>query len=116
MMETLGCRNMRRPCSVIRRKTVQCTRRVSPLRYIRNEKAPLLVLQGERDIRVPEEEAEQVVAILKAEGRTVDAVYYAEEGHGFIKREHQTDELTRSAAWLEHYLQGKTAAAEDGGE
>ncbi len=84
----------------------------SPLRYIRNEKAPLLVLQGDKDIRVPKEEAEQVVSILKAEGRTVDAVYYPEEGHGFYKREHQTDELTRSVAWFEHYLQGKTPAPE----
>ena len=52
----------------------------SPLKYIRNEKAPLLVLQGERDIRVPKEEAEQVVEILKKEGRTVDAVYYPKKG------------------------------------
>lgn len=78
----------------------------SPLQYIRNETAPLLVLQGENDIRVPREEAEQVVGILKAEGRTVDAVYYPDEGHGFVKREHQRDELTRSVAWLRKYLQG----------
>ncbi len=77
----------------------------SPLQYIRNETAPLLVLQGENDIRVPREEAEQVVSILKAEGRTVDAVFYPEEGHGFVKREHQRDELTRSVAWLQKYLQ-----------
>jgi dipeptidyl aminopeptidase/acylaminoacyl peptidase len=77
----------------------------SPLQYIRNETAPLLVLQGDNDIRVPREEAEQVAAILKAEGRTVDAVYYPEEGHGFVKREHQRDELTRSIAWLQKYLQ-----------
>jgi dipeptidyl aminopeptidase/acylaminoacyl peptidase len=80
----------------------------SPLKYIRDEKAPLLVLQGERDIRVPKEEAEQVVEILKKEGRTVDAVYYPEEGHGFIKREHQVDELTRSVDWFEKYLKGET--------
>ena len=78
----------------------------SPLKYIRNETAPLLVLQGDNDIRVPREEAEQAVGILKAEGRTVDAVYYPEEGHGFVKREHQRDELTRSVAWLQRYLQG----------
>jgi dipeptidyl aminopeptidase/acylaminoacyl peptidase len=78
----------------------------SPLRYIRNEKAPLLVLQGDNDIRVPKEEAQQVVSVLKAEGRTVDAVYYPEEGHGFVKREHQQDELSRSVAWLQKYLQG----------
>jgi dipeptidyl aminopeptidase/acylaminoacyl peptidase len=77
----------------------------SPLKYIRDERAPLLVLQGERDIRVPIEEAQQVVAILKKEGRTVDAVYYPEEGHGFIKREHQIDELTRAVEWLQKYLQ-----------
>jgi dipeptidyl aminopeptidase/acylaminoacyl peptidase len=88
----------------------------SPLKYIREEQAPLLVLQGERDIRVPKEEAEQVVSILQAEGRTVEAVYYPEEGHGFLKREHQTDELTRSAAWFERYLQGKTAPPEGGAE
>ncbi len=78
----------------------------SPLKYIRNETAPLLVMQGDNDIRVPKEEAEQVVSILKAEGRTVDAVYYPEEGHGFVKREHQQDELTRAVAWLQQYLQG----------
>jgi dipeptidyl aminopeptidase/acylaminoacyl peptidase len=77
----------------------------SPLKYIRNETAPLLVLQGNNDIRVPREEAEQAVGILKAEGRTVEAVYYPEEGHGFVKREHQRDELNRSVAWLQKYLQ-----------
>ncbi|NYF49803.1 S9 family peptidase [Tunturiibacter gelidoferens] len=82
----------------------------SPLKYIREEKAPLLVLQGERDIRVPKEEAEQVVDILKKEGRTVDAVYYPEEGHGFIKREHQLDELTRSVGWFDKYLKGEAKA------
>ena len=78
----------------------------SPLKYIRDETAPLLVLQGDNDIRVPREEAEQVVGILKAEGRTVDAVYYPDEGHGFVKREHQQEETeSRSVAWLQKYLQ-----------
>ena len=78
----------------------------SPLKYLRNEKTPLLVLQRDNDIRVPKEEAEQVIGILEAEGRTLDAVFYPEEGHGFVKREHRLDELTRSVAWLQKYLQG----------
>jgi dipeptidyl aminopeptidase/acylaminoacyl peptidase len=41
----------------------------SPITYIRSEKAPLLVLQGDNDPRVPKEEAQQVVDILKKEGR-----------------------------------------------
>lgn len=78
----------------------------SPLKYIRNETAPLLVLQGDNDIRVPKEEAEQLVSILKSEGHNVDSVFYPEEGHGFVKREHQRDEFSRSVAWLQKYLQG----------
>jgi dipeptidyl aminopeptidase/acylaminoacyl peptidase len=33
--------------------------------YIRNAWAPLLVLQGDNDIRVPKGQAEEVVATLK---------------------------------------------------
>jgi dipeptidyl aminopeptidase/acylaminoacyl peptidase len=76
----------------------------SPLKYIRNEKAPLLVLQGENDIRVPKEESDQVVSILKQEGRTVDVHYYPQEGHGFAKRENQIDALKRTVDWFEKYL------------
>jgi dipeptidyl aminopeptidase/acylaminoacyl peptidase len=83
----------------------------SPIKYIRDEKAPLLVLQGENDIRVPKEEAEQVVAILKKEGRTVDAHYYPAEGHGFSKRENQIDSLRRTVEWFDKYLKGSAATA-----
>ncbi len=79
------------------------------VKYIRDEKAPLLVLQGENDIRVPKEEAEQVVEILKKEGRTVDAHYYPAEGHGFAKRENQIDALKRTVAWFDKYLKGENS-------
>jgi len=59
----------------------------SPIKYLANSRAPLLVLQGDNDIRVPKEEAEQVVKILKDANKTVDAHYYPNEGHGFSKRE-----------------------------
>ena len=81
--------------------------------YIREEKAPLLVLQGENDPRVPKEEAQQVVEILKNEGHTVDAYDYANEGHGFVKRENQIDAIRRTIAWFDQYLMGKAPA---GGE
>jgi dipeptidyl aminopeptidase/acylaminoacyl peptidase len=64
----------------------------------------LLVLQGENDIRVPREEAAQVVDILKKQGRTVDVVYYPQEGHGFLKREDQIDEIIRMVDWFDKYL------------
>lgn len=86
----------------------------SPIKYIRNEKAPLLVLQGENDIRVPKEEAEQVVSILQQEHKTVDAHYYPMEGHGFAKRENQIDSLKRMVAWFDKYLKGENAPAKPG--
>lgn len=79
----------------------------SPITYIRNEKAPLLVLQGDNDPRVPKEEAQQVVSILKSEGRVVDAHYYPNEGHGFVKRENQIDSIRRTISWFNEYLKGK---------
>jgi dipeptidyl aminopeptidase/acylaminoacyl peptidase len=78
----------------------------SPITYIHSVKAPLLVLQGDNDPRVPKEEAEQVVALLKKDGKTVDAHYYANEGHGFEKRENQIDSIRRTVAWFDKYLKG----------
>ncbi len=83
----------------------------SPIKYIRNEKAPLLILQGDNDIRVPKEEAEQVFDILKKEGRTVDAHFYPAEGHGFAKRENQIDSIRRTVDWFDKYLKGAGSPA-----
>lgn len=80
--------------------------RVSPLTYLKDTKAPLLVLQGANDIRVPAYEATQIVDVLKAAGRTVDSKVYAEEGHGFTKRENQIDAAERTVAWFDKYLKG----------
>ncbi len=78
----------------------------SPLAYIRNAKAPLLVLQGDNDIRVPKEEAEQVVKILRDAGKTVEAHYYPNEGHRFSKRENQIDAIRRELQFFDRYLKG----------
>lgn len=80
----------------------------SPLAYIDKVKAPLLVLQGDNDIRVPKQQAQMVVDKLKARGATVDAHFYPEEGHGFAKREDQIDSIDRMVAWFDKYLKGGT--------
>jgi dipeptidyl aminopeptidase/acylaminoacyl peptidase len=86
----------------VRDKAIYTT--TSPLTYMHDATAPLLVLQGDNDVRVPKDQAEKVVEIMKANGRTVDAHYYAGEGHGFYKRENQIDALERLVAWMEKYL------------
>jgi dipeptidyl aminopeptidase/acylaminoacyl peptidase len=77
---------------------------LSPLTYIGNLAAPLLVLQGDNDPRVTKDQSEKIVGLLKANGRTVEAHYYPGEGHGFFKREDQIDALERTVAWMEKYL------------
>ena len=83
----------------------------SPIKYFKDAKAPLLILQGTNDIRDPKEEAEQAEKILKDAGKTVDAHYYPDEGHGFAKRENQIDAMQRTVDWFDRYLKGKTTDA-----
>jgi dipeptidyl aminopeptidase/acylaminoacyl peptidase len=85
----------------------------SPIKYVQNIQAPLLVLQGENDPRVPKEETEQLVSILRKRGATVEVVYYPDEGHGFDKVEHQIDAARRIVAWFDKYLgRGSVATSE----
>jgi dipeptidyl aminopeptidase/acylaminoacyl peptidase len=79
----------------------------SPITFIRQAKAPLLVLQGDNDIRVPKEEAAQIVDILEKAGTVVSAHYYPNEGQGFAKRENQIDAIRRTIDWFDRYLKGK---------
>ena len=78
----------------------------SPIAYIHKVRAPLLVLQGDNDPRVPKEEAEQVVDLLKKDGKVVEVHYYPNEGHGFEKRENQIDSIRRTTEWFDKYLKG----------
>lgn len=86
--------------------------RTSPLTYLDQVKAPLLVLQGDNDIRVPKYEAEQVVATLTKLGKTVEARYYPDEGHGLMKRENQVDALERTIAWFDRFLKRERAGVD----
>jgi dipeptidyl aminopeptidase/acylaminoacyl peptidase len=83
------------------RKVYEAT---SPITFIRDIKAPLLSLQGDRDIRVPRGQAEEVAAILAEIGTPNETVFYADEGHGFAKRENQIDSLARVIAWFDRHL------------
>ena len=90
-------------------KDVAVYERASPIAFIHAVKAPLLVLQGDNDPRVPKEEAVQVVELLKKDGKVVDAHYYPDEGHGFAKRENRIDSIRRTLDWFDKYLKGSPA-------
>jgi len=79
----------------------------SPITYIRQIKSPLLSLQGDRDIRVPRSQTEEVAAILESIGTVNETVFYPAEGHGFAKRENQIDSLKRVIDWFDTHLKGE---------
>jgi dipeptidyl aminopeptidase/acylaminoacyl peptidase len=63
--------------------------RISPLRNAERITAPLFVIQGQNDPRVPVTEAEQIVARVRANGRPVWYMNALNEGHGYARRENQ---------------------------
>jgi dipeptidyl aminopeptidase/acylaminoacyl peptidase len=78
----------------------------SPLTYIDNVKAPLLVIQGATDPRVVKPESDQLVEKLRSMGRTVEYEVFDDEGHGFTKRPNELRAMRLSADWLEQHLLG----------
>jgi dipeptidyl aminopeptidase/acylaminoacyl peptidase len=62
---------------------------ISPLRRMKEIKAPLFIVQGANDPRVPKSEADQIVKAMRADGRTVWYLVGENEGHGFAKKENQ---------------------------
>ena len=58
----------------------------SPITWVENVRAPLLVLQGANDPRVVKAESDQMVERLREMGREVEYVVFPDEGHGFTKR------------------------------
>ena len=76
----------------------------SPLTYVENAKAPLLVIQGAKDPRVVKDESDQLVEKLRSLGRTVEYIVFDDEGHGFTKRKNELTTMRASADWLEKYL------------
>ncbi|HEV2399074.1 MAG TPA: S9 family peptidase [Candidatus Sulfotelmatobacter sp.] len=72
----------------------------SPINFIDQVKAPLLLLAGGHDPRCPKSQAQQVVDAIKKRGGTVDFKVYENEGHGFARVENQIDAYQRVADFL----------------
>jgi dipeptidyl aminopeptidase/acylaminoacyl peptidase len=76
----------------------------SPIHFIDNVKAPLLLLAGGHDPRCPKTESQQVVDAIKKRGGVVDYKVYENEGHGFARVENQIDAYKRAADFLKAHV------------
>lgn len=79
---------------------------ISPLHKADLIQAPLLVLAGDNDPRVPLYESEQIADRVQTAGGTVQFIHYADEGHKFSKLENQIDSFTQMGEFLDRHLTG----------
>jgi len=76
----------------------------SPINFVDQIKAPLLLLAGGHDPRCPKTESQQVVDAIKKRGGVVDYKVYENEGHGFARVENQIDAYRRVADFLKSHV------------
>jgi dipeptidyl aminopeptidase/acylaminoacyl peptidase len=82
----------------------------SPISYVDNVTAPLLVIQGAHDPRVVKEESDQMVERLRKLGREVEYVVFDDEGHGFTRRSNELHAWRLTADWLVRHLTDDAAS------
>ncbi len=63
--------------------------RISPIHHVDRIRAPLFVIHGANDPRVPVSEAEQIVEALRARRQRVEYIRFENEGHGIFRRENR---------------------------
>jgi dipeptidyl aminopeptidase/acylaminoacyl peptidase len=78
--------------------------RISPIHHIDRIVAPLMVIHGANDPRVPVGEAEQIVDGLHERGRPVEYLRFEDEGHGLIKLPNRIRAYTAIAEFFDRHL------------
>jgi dipeptidyl aminopeptidase/acylaminoacyl peptidase len=81
--------------------------RQSPLRNVSDVRTPLLMLQGEADLRCPAADNEQFFIALRHLGRTVEYVLYPDEYHVYAsagRPDRRIDRNRRIIEWFDRYL------------
>lgn len=77
---------------------------ISPLNNVERMTRPLLVVHGANDPRVPQSEADQLVAALRAQGQPAPYLLALDEGHGFRRRSNRDAYLAVAADFLRRHL------------
>ncbi|MHB1835387.1 MAG: S9 family peptidase, partial [Solirubrobacteraceae bacterium] len=76
----------------------------SPLTHAEQIRAPLMVIHGRNDPRVPVTEAEQLVEVLRRRGVPCELAIYEDEGHGLARLSNRLDAYPRAVAFLDRVL------------
>ncbi len=82
----------------------------SPLTQAKAIVTPLMVVQGKNDPRVNIRESAQIVAAVRDNGKPVEYLVAADEGHGFARPINNLAMVTEMEAFLAKYLNGRYQA------
>jgi dipeptidyl aminopeptidase/acylaminoacyl peptidase len=77
---------------------------ISPLNHADEIEAPLFVLHGANDPRVPVGEAEQIVEEVRDHGIPVEKLVFEDEGHGISKLENKIEAYTAVVDFLDEHV------------
>jgi dipeptidyl aminopeptidase/acylaminoacyl peptidase len=78
--------------------------KASPLNRVDDIRAPLFVIHGANDPRVPLSEAEQIAEALAKRDIPCQLLVYPDEGHGLAKRHNRLDAYPKAFAFLAEHL------------
>lgn len=76
----------------------------SPITYVDQVQAALMVIQGAKDPRVVKSESDQMVERLRELGHEVEYVVFDDEGHGFTRYANEVRAYRLTCEWLESRL------------
>lgn len=85
-------------------RDAELLRRISPINHMDRIAAPLIVIHGDNDPRVPLSEAEQVVEAVRRRGLRVEFLRFADEGHGIVRLANKLAAYGAIAKFLDTHL------------
>lgn len=77
----------------------------SPMAHLNNAQTPTLVVHGERDLRVPLGQGQELYNGLKLKAVPASMVVYRRQPHGVRERSAQIDYMNRTIEWFNTHIQ-----------
>ena len=94
-------------------KDAEALKTLSPVTYLDRVKAPLLLIQGVNDPRVPVGEAVSIQDSLEKRNLSSRLILIPDEGHGSAKRSNQVVQLGHILRFFEEHLNPTRATLQD---
>lgn len=88
-------------------KDLEFLRSISPIHKVNNIRAPLFVIQGKNDPRVPYTESEQIVKAIQDRAGAVEYRLFDDEGHGISKLKNRIEIYPKVADFLDRHVMGQ---------